>query len=794
MKTEKNQGITFMSVPHLFGNKKENWFHNVISFLLSLLLLTSMVGSLLTMFNLEVNIPVLCLNGIFVTALCYLFCRLRKSRIFIVICACLFFIVILIFGYKWLYNGMAITINHILDVLECTFGRIYLPLSVSSSVSAIMAVTFFLALVTMVLAVFSTYLVCGQDKVILFLLLIVFITACLISVFSPFWLWYGLFFVSLALILLKQLLKVRGGQTQGRALAATGVGIVALTIATFLLYAMIFGLGSYEKPVFVSNIESNLFDVAERLFYGSDTTNNLPEGDFTKISALKLTDEAALRITMSQPESLYLRGYVGSVYTVSGWEGLAKKELYHKGNLFYWLHKDGFYGFSQLALAAKTAEEVNDNDYLTVSVTVIGAKNKYIYTPYEYVVATDSGALYRIGDLAPDQRDFDNKDTYTYETLTNQVKKSASLAQILSSMSDGGDVNVSSYLKDESYYREFVYENYLEVPSSDRKLFKATLGSYDNGQGNHADYGVAMQSILDYLLNNVTYDKNVSASPKGEDFLTYFLVDTAKGYAIHYATAAALMFRYYGIPARYVEGYIVTPEDVEGVKAEEQITLTGENAHAWVEYYQDGVGWVPFEVTPEYLFVMEQPDYVMALVSDELDDRSKEGSVSNKDQYEKQAEDKTSDDEADSVSPIFIVVVGSSSLLLLLLLFFSALVIRRGIVLKKRKRILALKTDKEAVDDLFNRSLTLLFASGLKKSNGSLDAYVEPLRQHASEGISLRFRSLAALHRESLFSDHSISNQRRQLFEAFQKEVNAHYKAKTRFLKRFKEKYIKNSY
>ena len=32
------------------------------------------------------------------------------------------------------------------------------------------------------------------------------------------------------------------------------------------------------------------------------------------------------------------------------------------------------------------------------------------------------------------------------------------------------------------------------------------------------------------------------------------------------------------------------------------------HAHAWVEYYQDGVGWLPFETTPSYLDIMNKAE------------------------------------------------------------------------------------------------------------------------------------------------------------------------------------------
>ena len=60
------------------------------------------------------------------------------------------------------------------------------------------------------------------------------------------------------------------------------------------------------------------------------------------------------------------------------------------------------------------------------------------------------------------------------------------------------------------------------------------------------------------------------------------------------------MFRLLGVPARYVTGYVVTPEefteDGDGYTAQVPDT----QAHAWVEVYRSGKGWIPVEVTPGY--------------------------------------------------------------------------------------------------------------------------------------------------------------------------------------------------
>ncbi len=53
---------------------------------------------------------------------------------------------------------------------------------------------------------------------------------------------------------------------------------------------------------------------------------------------------------------------------------------------------------------------------------------------------------------------------------------------------------------------------------------------------------------------------------------------------ILYASAAVEAFRVHGIPARYVEGYYISAGDIAGSK-DGKTTVTGSNAHAWVEVY-----------------------------------------------------------------------------------------------------------------------------------------------------------------------------------------------------------------
>ena len=60
-------------------------------------------------------------------------------------------------------------------------------------------------------------------------------------------------------------------------------------------------------------------------------------------------------------------------------------------------------------------------------------------------------------------------------------------------------------------------------------------------------------------------------------------------------------YRMYGIPARYVSGYVLEPQLFEPSQTEEgmyKAEVSDYYAHAWVEIFLKDYGWVPVEVTP----------------------------------------------------------------------------------------------------------------------------------------------------------------------------------------------------
>ncbi|MBQ1934697.1 MAG: transglutaminase domain-containing protein, partial [Clostridia bacterium] len=107
-----------------------------------------------------------------------------------------------------------------------------------------------------------------------------------------------------------------------------------------------------------------------------------------------------------------------------------------------------------------------------------------------------------------------------------------------------------------------------------------------------------IESIRKYVSNSAVYDRfTASMENAGDDFAKWFLFESETGYCAHYATAATVLLRAAGIPARYVEGYFV--QCTAGAKT----AVTNHRAHAWAEYYDSRSGiWNVLEVTPAEAF------------------------------------------------------------------------------------------------------------------------------------------------------------------------------------------------
>lgn len=101
-----------------------------------------------------------------------------------------------------------------------------------------------------------------------------------------------------------------------------------------------------------------------------------------------------------------------------------------------------------------------------------------------------------------------------------------------------------------------------------------------------------VQATVAYLQGHCHYALDVGRF-QSRDAVAEFVFDKRRGYCEYFASAAALLLRLVGVPARYVTGFSVRAADFEAG----HYVVRMSDAHAWVEAYVDGA-WQEVDPTP----------------------------------------------------------------------------------------------------------------------------------------------------------------------------------------------------
>lgn len=464
-------------------------------------------------------------------------------------------------------------------------------------------------------------------------------------------------------------------------------GIVQVTaIALILLVALGFPVISvfFEKADFASAVKGFTTRNVSNLYYGTAPLGN---GELTG-DKRNVQNDIALEVSMSNPQATYLRGYVGESYTSDRWSALPYATYKESRNLMFWLDNEDFNGLGQLGQADSL---VNDTNTIDIQIEVKDANKKNAYLPYEY--SGENESLLNWYDSYITNGNFGRMKSYEFKAYENATGSWTDTAGKL--FTSSADEKISEYLKDESWFNEFVYENYTYLSTKEISLMQEYIGDRGDQREGHIEYSTAIKKVRDYLNQNFIYtqDPGLSQDAVMEDFFK-----NKKGYDTHFATAATFMFRYYGIPARYVEGYLVTPEDVKNAGEDGQMSISQQNVHAWVEIYIDGIGFVPIEVSPEYYDVMPQANldngFENSIVrSDFVPENSGGGASTNQ-----VLQNNTSQEESSILQVIKIIVL---ILLIVLLLAILALLLRKLINSYRRFNFFKKGEPKKAVAAMF---------------------------------------------------------------------------------------------
>lgn len=307
------------------------------------------------------------------------------------------------------------------------------------------------------------------------------------------------------------------------------------------------------------------------------------------------TGKEIFQVTLDRkPDSiLYFRGFVGDIYQDGVWAPVDEVAFEKETKVWVPTPEDAgsfILNYSHVLLSSVTPlDEENP-----MKIVYTNTSGSYAYIPY----------YANIRDTDPMKKLYVKADAIIYR------RKSCNSVQF-NVFSPQEDVLITepdsmSHDRLRDNYLSYAMEHYTQT-SSEGIARLAKLANTWRAEGNGVAegtenedfaYDIPIAKVRKELYERTDYSRNLDAVPSGEDVVENFVFDSKEGYCIHYASAATLLLRYLGVPARYVEGYAVKPqefkENADGTYTADVLDYDG---HAWTEVYKDVRGWVPVDMT-----------------------------------------------------------------------------------------------------------------------------------------------------------------------------------------------------
>ena len=435
--------------------------------------------------------------------------------------------------------------------------------------------------------------------------------------------------------------------------AKSGLFMIPAILLCFALILASFPRQNYRHPEEAEKLRTSLIDSAtggSLLNGGKAYAGNVTHVNLADAGQIKFTGKTALQIKSDKQYPLYLKNFAGSVYTGSSWELLPDADytsinqklnglnVQNMSNAFFSLTgrqndpavrpfgvevrniaaaKQCIYAPYNLATTPEQITGVRFvNDALIRSGSLFGTNRYGLYayalpqdkissSPAGVVLSLTRNSLFRSGSGAAYLSAQNRFGTLNSENLADYYK-----SQLPDSLLNALEGKTKAFISAEQEYRLFMYDKYTQLPKGTKekilglmKQDKQLNGFFKKDLTSSYFYSSVndiANAVKKYLGSSCYYTLSPEKTPKGEDFVNYFLTKSHAGYCVHFATSAAVMLRAMGVPARYAEGYIVTSGDYLTTGADGWANIRDSRAHAWVEIYEPGLGWQPFDVTPGF--------------------------------------------------------------------------------------------------------------------------------------------------------------------------------------------------
>lgn len=680
----------------------------------------------------------------------------------------LFLTLIFIIFNKYTLNGFFLSLNHFADVVGVHTTYLLPKYKILIEPESFKLAFNLFIIYVFVLFGYISYLIVNKKLsfIIWPFMILILVFQLITGIYFNTYLNIGLFLASILIINTSFINKKSQDynliETKNNTSFLTRIVLIILFVLTLLIAFTIQSQAEYKKNASVRAVEEKAFNQVDKIRYEKNTPDSLTQGDFLKLANLELTDGEALEIIMEEPRSYYLRGFIGAEYSKNAWSDLANEAVYENYGLFYSLNESGFTPLTQLSLVDEITRKKDEDTYTQeISINNLNAHSKYLYTPYEISDSlTDIADLHYFNESHLISKKFKGKRQYSYEVSDNLVTNYPAIANRLYKNKDKD--SVKTYLDGEAYYNQYVYDYYTDLPEE----VEDVLSVYFEKKGEnetHLAYEQAIELVKDYLEKTINYNEKPKRLYRDRDFLSFIIEESKEGYAPHYATTGTLLFRYLGIPARYVEGYLVTPDLIKDKEAFDKLTITGKEAHAWIEVYFDEIGWIPIEVTPEYENVMppiDMTDYPKGEWSDEEEKLQKDTDGSNSDNEDTNKDNEQSDnqdalteeiekDQTDFLKYFLILLL---IILLLIILIYLIYLIKKRLELRRLIQSFVGSDLNKATTLITSYSLTLLHYAGIKERQGSIKEYEKDVKKVFGSDYAREFSQMLKINQAAVYS------------------------------------------
>ena len=524
------------------------------------------------------------------SAVLYLLIR-RFGRIIIIVVS-IFSLILFLICISLLQNGILVLANDLLAFITGRTGRIHMYYPVASDNGVFPVVILYLILISLLSAVLIRKRLTAWPVILTVFSAVAFFTGFPASPFSILLLTAAVHVFLAARQQQAASLRIRGRSALSVLVPASLI-LTAITVI-FGLFTLMAGNTVFPTERIVRRIQRSIH---ERRYEPAGSTG-MPEGDLLQYAPLADAGMPMLQLSMDHPEKLYLRGYTGEVYEESAWKKADDSTYINGAPLFSTLHKQGFYGQTLIANAAAATQTAPEA--VSLRITPADACREYLYTPYALADTSVLDPL-QIGDAGViagySRKDSANEsESITVSYLPGSLPTWYT-AELALADAESADTAVD-YLRLEQAYSDYVNAHDRQL-SEEAASVCAELFGTEAAERHLADI---LNLVREKLGDGYAYDPYTDpVLYAGDEDVVKAFADIRRGGSVHFATSAVLMLRYLGVPARYVEGYLLTAEEAAAYPAGEDITLTTAHAHAWAEFYLRGIGWVPFETTPGYI-------------------------------------------------------------------------------------------------------------------------------------------------------------------------------------------------